>query len=385
MFDSTTSVLLRKFTAWRKISALLLIFAFILYLEELLERVGGNTFDYSNWEYLLKIVQLIVILIVLMSFIKTEKHVQQVHLKDSFLHAVIENMYEGIAVCDSKGNLVFFKNTSTRSHSDPNLPSYPIPPEKWEKYWTLYQMDGARIKFEDFPLVKALRGKEVKNQQLILKHDGECFEYLSVNGKQIIGESGEILGALIVVHDITEQKQTEEKMRYMAFHDSLTGLPNLRYFKDKVSQYVDIEKGENNEPLISIMFLDLDKFKTINDVFGHFIGDQLLKEVCKRITSCLKENDIAARIGGDEFIILLPNIKTEEEVIHLAQKIIDKVSTPYQLQGINLEVTTSIGISFFPKDGLDGRTLIKHADLAMYNAKRNGKNQYSIYEEQIIA
>jgi diguanylate cyclase (GGDEF)-like protein len=260
------------------------------------------------------------------------------------------------------------------------LPTFPISYKEWPLYWDLYESDGkSTIKLENIPLLKALRGEDVTNQELISKRSGNPSQYLSINGKQIKSKSGEVIGALIVLHDITDQKKSEEKIKHMAYHDALTGLPNLRFFKEKLTDFLEKENFVDDSNMLSVMFLDLDGFKAVNDQFGHDIGDLLLQEVCKRISSCLKDHDIAARIGGDEFTVLLPELKTQEDAILMANTIIEKIRETYEFKGKKVQVTTSIGISFSPQDGTTKSTLMRNADSAMYRAKNSGKNQYCVF------
>jgi diguanylate cyclase (GGDEF)-like protein len=153
----------------------------------------------------------------------------------------------------------------------------------------------------------------------------------------------------------------------MAYHDKLTGLPNLRFFKEKIDDYLAVGTQNQENDLFAVMFIDLDGFKNVNDHFGHDIGDLLLIDVSKRITSCLGEGDIASRIGGDEFTILLPKIKSEEDAIAIANSIIDVVGSPYELQGNQIHVITSIGISYSTYNRIDRRAIIKNADSHMHS------------------
>lgn len=291
-------------------------------------------------------------------------------------------MDEGVAVCDKDGNLVFVNDTASLRTINHKLHKSPIPYEQWSLFWEIYESDGkTQMNVDDLPLLRALRGERVTNQKLVSKQSGRSMQFLSINGKQIKSKSGEIIGALVVIHDITEQKQIEENIKYMAFHDHLTGLPNLRFFKDKAAYFLAEGKQDNPACKLAVMFLDLDGFKAINDNFGHDVGDLLLKEVSQRITACLRKNDIAVRIGGDEFTILITEIKTEDDAITIANSIIEAVGSPYNIQGNRLQVTTSIGITFSPQDGTDRRTLMKNADIAMYTAKKNGKNQYCVFRD----
>ena len=286
------------------------------------------------------------------------------------MRAVIENMDEGVSVCDKDGNLVFMNDTYANRMNHDKL-SYPIPYEKWSQYMEIYEENGrSQIKLEDFPLLRVLRGEELKQQVIVLKPIGKPIQYISVNGKIITSKYGEKIGGLVVLSDITEQKQAEEKIRHMAYHDKLTGLPNLRFFKEKIDDYLAVGTQNKESDFFAVMFIDLDGFKNVNDQFGHDIGDLLLIDVSRRITSCLSESDIASRIGGDEFTILLPKVKSEEDAIVIANSIIDVVGSPYELQGNQIHVTTSIGISYSTYNKIDRRAIIKNADIAMYPAKQ---------------
>ena len=297
------------------------------------------------------------------------------------MNAVIENMDEGISVCDKDGNLVFMNDTYAHRMNHIKL-SYPIPYEEWAQYMEIYEENGqSQIKIEDFPLMRVLRGEEVKQQVIVVKPPGKPIQYISVNGKEIKSKHGEKIGALVVLHDITEQRQAEEKIKHMAYHDKLTGLPNLRFFKDKLDYFlVEGTKSQAND-LFAIMFIDLDGFKNVNDDYGHDIGDLLLIEVSKRITSCLSENDVASRIGGDEFTVMLPKINSEEDATTIAKNIIDIVGSPYNLQGNEIHVTTSIGVAYSTYNRINRRAIIKNADIAMYSAKQKGKNQCCVFHE----
>lgn len=173
-----------------------------------------------------------------------------------------------------------------------------------------------------------------------------------------------------------ELKKSEEHLLKLANHDPLTGLPNRKFFNEKIQQL--IKEAAQEEQLVSLLFLDLDGFKPVNDTFGHDMGDILLKAVAHRIKNCLRATDIVSRLGGDEFTVLLPRIKKPLDSIIVAEKILKTVSSPYMLQGNQIQVTVSIGISVYPFDAQDTSALIKLADQAMYEAKRSGRNQYKM-------
>ncbi|MFQ5579065.1 MAG: EAL domain-containing protein [Nitrospiria bacterium] len=184
---------------------------------------------------------------------------------------------------------------------------------------------------------------------------------------------------LAIRYDITPRKEKEEKIRHMAQYDELTGLPNRNLHKERLGQAL---KQRKKHPL-AVMFIDLDRFKHVNDTLGHSAGDQLLKEVAKRLLNCLRESDTVARIGGDEFTILLPEIAQSNDIHYIARRILSTLEKPYHIQQNELFVTCSIGISVYPEDGETSKQLLKYADMAMYCAKRNGKNQYAVYSSTL--
>jgi len=173
-------------------------------------------------------------------------------------------------------------------------------------------------------------------------------------------------------------REREEHIRQLAYSDSLTGLPNRQLFNELLHQSLALA-NRHRRPL-AILFLDLDRFKMINDTLGHAVGDQLLQAAAARLRECCRrERDIVARRGGDEFIILLPELEDHHEPARVAQKIIDAFTRPFALPGHELHITTSVGVSVFPQDGRDGDSLIRNADQAMYLAKEKGRSRYQIY------
>ena len=169
-----------------------------------------------------------------------------------------------------------------------------------------------------------------------------------------------------------------ESLQNSAYHDFLTGLPNYRMFKIRVSEL--IEKTNNQEhSLAAVMFIDLDRFKMVNDTFGHATGDLLLKHIGQLLSSCLTNQDIVSRFGGDEFSIFLPNIKNQEEAAEVSKKILKTLEKPLFIKGYEISISASIGIALYPENGLDADSLLKHADRAMYRVKKSGKKNFAFY------
>jgi diguanylate cyclase (GGDEF)-like protein/PAS domain S-box-containing protein len=182
-----------------------------------------------------------------------------------------------------------------------------------------------------------------------------------------------------IILDITERKMTHEKIKFLAYHDDLTCLPNRKFFNEHLDMTIKNAKFTDK---LALLFIDLDQFKIVNDSLGHNIGDQLLKEVGKRIRSCVRTQDTVARHAGDEFIILIENVSIPETDI-IAERILSSLQAPILINDQEIFISASIGISIFPSDGADSETLIKNADAAMYNAKYYGKNTYKYYSVTI--
>ncbi len=190
--------------------------------------------------------------------------------------------------------------------------------------------------------------------------------------------------------DITERKLLEAKLENLAHFDSLTNLPNRTLLSDRLKLALAYAKREKK--MLAVMFVDLDQFKEINDYYGHKIGDKVLKKISQRLISCVRESDTVARIGGDEFIVLLPIIDNETDATRVANKIVNSLARaieivkpsdtyqPIKVMQKKLQVSASIGISIYPQHGKDEKLLVINADLAMYQAKRNGKNQAQVFD-----
>ncbi|MBD0335177.1 MAG: EAL domain-containing protein, partial [Cyanobacteria bacterium Co-bin13] len=174
-----------------------------------------------------------------------------------------------------------------------------------------------------------------------------------------------------------KRQRTEEQMRYQAFHDALTGLPNRTFFNRQLP--LAINQARQLQQSLAVVFLDLDRFKIINDTLGHAVGDQLLHQVTQRLVQQLRVEDTIARWGGDEFTLILPNLQAPNNVAHIAQRLSKALQPVFQLDGHELHISSSMGIALFPQDGEDLTTLLQNADAAMYRAKEQGRNNYQFY------
>jgi len=237
-----------------------------------------------------------------------------------------------------------------------------VHPESIEE---VQQRGQARLRGEDVP-----SRYEVK----IIRKDGE-ERWLDYSAGVI--EFGARPAVMGTAFDVTERKRAEAQITSLAYQDTLTGLPNRLLFADRLT--LAVAQAHRRGRRLGVLFLDVDRFKVINDSLGHSVGDRLLKALARRLASTVRDEDTVARLGGDEFILLLPDASTAEDVVNVAEKILESVRRPVRIDESELFVTASIGISLYPDDGTDPEALVKNADTAMYRAKEQGRDKISVY------
>ncbi len=209
-----------------------------------------------------------------------------------------------------------------------------------------------------------------------LKHKGETRFYEG-SLSRILDRQNKLVGYVLMLHDITERREQERTIHHMAYHDALTGLPNRVLLGDRLAQALAAAK--RNATGGALLILDLDRFKDINDTLGHTVGDKLLKAVSERLTGLLRKSDTVSRMGGDEFVLLLPAVTDSNGAAQLAAKIVRAFRQPFVCAGRSLKVTASIGIAGFPEDGEDVEAVLKNADIALYRVKDSGRNGFQRY------
>ena len=225
-------------------------------------------------------------------------------------------------------------------------------------------------------------GEPVKSFPIAaIKKDGTQI-YLENSITPLRNKEGKIIGFRSVSRDITERKQLEEKLAVMATHDHLTGLPNRVLLSDRLM--VGSALARRSGYRLAILMLDLDKFKIVNDTMGHSVGDELLKAVGQRLSGIIRKSDTISRIGGDEFVLVLPQISQIDDVTKFAQRILVAFQEPFVFGKNRLQVTTSIGIAIYPDDGTDIENLLKSADSAMYWVKEHGRGMYKYYRDDDV-
>jgi diguanylate cyclase (GGDEF)-like protein/PAS domain S-box-containing protein len=287
---------------------------------------------------------------------------------------ILENAVEGIAQLDEKGHYVSVNRAyaGTFGYEPSDLIGRGweerVSPEDRDKLTAAYEEMKAKGKIETE--VRGLRkGGDLFYEQIVMiaSHDPHK----------------KFTGHYCFMKDITERKRAEAHLNYLASFDSLTRLPNRTLFYDRLSQALARERWHRR--LLAVLFLDLDRFKIINDTLGHGVGDLLLKGVAERLTASVRDGDTVARYGGDEFTLILADVAHMEDVARVTQKILNALSKPFDLQGHELFVTASIGIALYPNDGDHPEALIKNADAAMYRAKEGGRNHYQLYSPALNA
>lgn len=207
---------------------------------------------------------------------------------------------------------------------------------------------------------------------------GEWCLY-AIRAIPVFNQDGSIREWVGVHTDITERRHNEARIRYLATHDVLTNLPNRTLLQERLNHILQLRESRQH----AILFMDLNRFKLINDSLGHDVGDQLLQQIGKRICRCVRTGDTVARLGGDEFVVLLENVESITNIIHAVDKILHSIALPMKLAGHELSVSASIGCSVYPKDSKDPDTLLKYADLAMYQAKKQGGNVYRFFDHDM--
>lgn len=239
---------------------------------------------------------------------------------------------------------------------------------------------------EDQEVIKSGRGKLNYDEILPLPEGGSLS--LSMSKVPLRNHKGEIVGVLGTYSDVTEQKKAMEALQeaknslgYQAEHDALTGLPNRVLFLDRLRQA--IKKGVRNGEQVAVIFIDLDRFKEINDSLGHEAGDRVVQILGERLIDVLRDSDTVARFGGDEFTVLIESVSNIGEIIEIMHKIMQIMEEPFEVQNHYLHLTLSAGISLFPGDGMEPEVLIRNADTAMYQAKEEGRNAYHFYTQEM--
>ncbi|MES2947263.1 MAG: EAL domain-containing protein [Pseudomonadota bacterium] len=242
-----------------------------------------------------------------------------------------------------------------------------------------YQDDDEFASVGQLAYSKFADGQSFSRTLQLVRRDGSPL-WAEVAGR-VVDASKPQDGSIWVFTDVTERKQAEQKIDFIAYHDALTALPNWQLAQDRFEQAVAY--AERTMSKVAVLCLDLDNFKTVNDSLGHAVGDTLIKQVAARLSECVRDTDTVSRQGGDEFIIVLPNLPDPEATAPILAKLMERLRDPYDIDGHELTTSASVGVAIYPDDGADSDTLRKKADMAMYKAKSAGRNTYQYFDEQM--
>jgi len=307
------------------------------------------------------------------SFVERRRIEKELLDKKDYIDAVMENMRDGVITIDDKGQVDSFNSAAERLFNFTQeqiigqhikslltIPGYKLYQDYLVAMWEQDESD----KIDVVPL--ELEG---------LRKDGTTFPMDLLLSEMTLGDRHLVIGN---VHDTSRRKQDEERMLYLANFDDLTGLPNRNLFKDRLQH--SLERAQRSQQFVALFYLDLDDFKRINDTLGHQVGDELLKAVAGRLNTCVRKSDTVARIGGDEFALVLEGVDDIDSATFTADKIVESMNTSITLDRHEIYVTCSIGIVLYPVDTTSTEDMLKDADAAMYRAKGLGKNRYQFYK-----
>ena len=305
-----------------------------------------------------------------------EKEVQERRQLDERLRQaakVFDSTQEGIVITDAAYKIVAVNRAFTQitGYSEPQV---------IDQHLRLLQSDPEDDSFDQQLWVTLERNGQWQGDVWMRRKSGELFAALE-NISAVRDAEGSLTNYVVVFADISSIKESQERLNFLAYHDALTSLPNRLLFSTKLEH--TLQRARRHQQKFALLFLDLDRFKTINDTLGHKYGDILLREIARALVASIREEDTVARLGGDEFIILLDEVTHVEDAAVLAEKIIDKVAQPITVGGHDMVTTSSIGISVYPDDANNIDDLIKAADAAMYHAKACGKQTYRFYTPEL--
>ncbi|HWC64644.1 MAG TPA: diguanylate cyclase, partial [Thermoanaerobaculia bacterium] len=279
--------------------------------------------------------------------------------------ALIEHSSDAIALLSPEGTVLYASPSTARILGDA---SEALLESRW---FDRLHPEDARPASDFFDAILADPGRPAAFEARIRNAAGQ-WRWIEMTMTNLLGEAS--VDAIVVNYrDVTERRRAVDELEYRAFHDSLTGLPNRALFLDRLGQAMALARRDGKK--LAVMFIDIDDLKRVNDTLGHSAGDALIRGVTERLRGCVREADTLARVGGDEFTLLIPEVADESDAVTVATKTLATVAEPLAVRGREISVTTSIGIGFYPRDGDDAETLMAAADRALYRAKETGKNR----------
>ncbi|MBF2025454.1 MAG: EAL domain-containing protein [Oscillatoriales cyanobacterium C42_A2020_001] len=303
--------------------------------------------------------------------------VKQTEISES-LKSILDSMGDAVIVADENRNFLVFNPAAERMFGSQ---ATHLVANHCSQTMNLFRADRVTpFNTEDLPLERSIRGEEVTDVEMFVRHaqapDGI---WVTVTGRPLKDKNGTPKGGVIVCRDISERKRVEEQLLHDALHDGLTGLANRALFIDRLEQAIARSK-QQQDYLFAVLFLDLDRFKVINDSLGHMVGDQLLIAISRRLEASLRRTDLIARLGGDEFAILLEEIQDSQYAAQIAERLQKELTLPFKLGRHEIFASTSVGIALSTTGYEQPQDLLRDADTAMFHAKGKGKAQYQIFD-----
>jgi diguanylate cyclase (GGDEF)-like protein len=303
------------------------------------------------------------------------------------LKSILDSIGDAILIVDANKNCLFVNPKAERMFGNGLVSSLS---GEWLESFEFYQNDplstsgencATPFKLEELPFARSIRGEEVNDVELFVRHviTSDSF-WIKVSSRPLKDRNGTIKGNIIVCRDITKNKQVEEQLLHSVYHDRLTGLPNRNLFLERLEYALELA-AEREDYTFAVLFLDLDRFKIINDSLGHAIGDRLLVAISQRLKTCLRGGDLIARLGGDEFAILLKNVQDVECATQIAERIEQELMRPFNLDGYEVFANVSIGIALGTTNCDRPEKLLQDADIAMSHAKKYGRSRYQVFDE----
>ena len=299
--------------------------------------------------------------------------------RDNTVLSILQSINDGVIVVDRHGHVL---DINPAARSILGLAPRQQTSTEWDKAFCNFAADGkTQIDHEELPLVKACRGHKFSNQAAAYQAPGQADTILSINGQGLYDSNHTLIGGVITFRDITDIMRKTIELEKRAQYDDLTLLPNRRLFTQQLEKAIG-RSQRRNRPL-AVLFIDLDRFKSVNDTLGHDIGDELLRQVAGRLNKNLRIGDFSGRWGGDEFVVCLEDFGEQRNAAAAAQKLVLVLSEKYNASGSEVYATPSIGIAIYPGSGEQADRLIKAADLAMYQAKKRGGGRFQYYSSSL--
>nr|WP_275442934.1 EAL domain-containing protein [Pseudoalteromonas sp. OOF1S-7] len=311
-------------------------------------------------------------------YLHLSPHLGQADTDSELLAVTLSSIGDGVICCDVNSHVIFMNPVAEAVLA---LLTEEVKGQPISEVMPLYH-EGNNRPIEDQMAVC------MRNQQTVSLPDSTCFRNhlglefaIDDSCSPVYNNSGKVIGAVMIFQDVTESRALKRKMNHLAHHDALTGLPNRLLLQDRLIQAC--KRALRNRHQFAVVFMDLNKFKKINDSLGHDFGDLLLKQIAQRLTDAIRACDTVSRMGGDEFVLLLDAIEDKRHVGSVIKKVLDRVCGQYEIKGVEVQATLSAGVALYPDDGDNAEVLMKHADSAMYRAKKSGKGGLQFYCSQL--